>query len=55
MKRNDPTPWKLRMKLPGFTQEREFLTIENSQDAAERILLRFAVIIEQSREGEIPS
>lgn len=55
VKRNDPTPWKLRMKLPGFIQEREFLTPENAQETAERILLRFVEIIEQSREGVTPS
>lgn len=52
--RNDAAPWKLRMQLPGFTQERTFRTPENAAEAAERMVELFAQILAEVRADEVP-
>jgi hypothetical protein len=61
--RNDPKPWKLRIDLPGFRNERAFTSMPEAEEAAEVILKGFvelispvagALVVEGGQSNEFP-
>jgi hypothetical protein len=49
--RDDATPWRLRVEIPGFTRERKFATTDAARAETERLLALFVSLATAALEG----